>query len=209
MTLWRDPSENEALVPGPDIIVGDMSGLSQFGSSGTQVGLAIATTSCNMGNQEVHFFQLPNVDHPVISQNLYRMSGGANNDERFEQIGQSWAKHAFGANQDDDCGFGCTPAANFTTLGTGCSDPYDASENSTYSLLGSRAWINPFTGAFPSTARNHTGHTHTGTSHRILVEANDLNTTMNPGASYYAEVQYDTPQEYAWCQSASGRMQHV
>ena len=41
------------------------------------------------------WFALPNTDHPVIPQNLYRMSGGANNDERFEQIGQSWLKHAF------------------------------------------------------------------------------------------------------------------
>ena len=200
----RNPNAPQVLVPGPDIVVGDMSGLSQFGSSGGQVGLAIATTSCNMGNQEVHFFQLPNTDHPVVSQNLYRMSGGANNDDRFEQIGQSWVKHTFGANQDDDCAFGCTPAASFTTLGTGCSDPYDAAENATYSLLGSRAWVNPFTGAFPSTASSHTGHSHTGTSHRILVPASDLNTTMNPGASYYAEVQYDTPHEYAWCQAHPG-----
>jgi hypothetical protein len=158
-----------------------------------------------MGNQEVHFFQLPNTDHPVVSQNLYRMSGGANNDERFEQIGQSWVKHTFGADQGNACNLGCTPAADFTTLGTGCSDPYDASENATFNLLGSRAWINPFTGAFPANARSHTGHTHNGTSHRILVEVKDLDTTMNPGASYYAEVQYDTPQEYAWCQTHPGQ----
>jgi hypothetical protein len=200
----RNPSIPGTLVPGPDIVVGDMSGLAQFGSSGGQVGLAIATTSCNMGNQEVHFFQIPNTDHPVVSQNLYRMSGGANNNDRFEQIGQSWVKHTFGANQDDDCGFGCTPAADFTTLGAGCSDPYDAGENATYSLLGSRAWVNPFTGAFPANARTHTSHTHTGTSHRILVAANDLNTTMNAGATYYAEVQYDSPHEYAWCRDHPG-----
>ena len=58
--------------------------------------------------------------------------------------------------------------------------------------LGSRAWVNPFTGVFPSTANSHTGHTHTGTSHRILVEGSDLNTTMNPGATYYAEAQFVT-----------------
>ena len=33
----------------------------------------------------------------------------------------------------------------------------------------------------------------------------DLNTTMNAGATYYAEVQYDTPQEYAWCQAHAGQ----
>ena len=44
-----------------------------------------------------HWFALPQTDHPVIPQNLYRMSGGATNNERFEQIGQSWLKHAFTA----------------------------------------------------------------------------------------------------------------
>ena len=43
-------------VHGPDIVVGDMSGLAQFGSSGTQVGLAIGTTCCNNGDQALHFF---------------------------------------------------------------------------------------------------------------------------------------------------------
>ena len=70
--------------------------------------------------------------------------------------------------------------------------------------LGSRAWINPFTGVFSSTARDHTGHVHTATSHMLLVESNDLNTTMNPGATYYAELLYITPDEYAWCQTHPG-----
>src|SRR5207247_1991421 len=48
-------------------------------------------------------------------------------------------------------------------------------------------------------------HNHTGTSHRILVEGNDLNTTLNPGATYYAESQYITPHEYAWCQANPGQ----
>ena len=194
-----------AFVPGPDIIVGDVPSIVQAGSNGTQVGLGMATVACNNGDQEVHFFQLPNTDHSVVSQNLYRMSGGTNNNDRFEQIGESWVKHTFGANQDNDCNFGCTPAPDFTTLGVGCSDPYSASENATQSLLGSRAWVNPFTGVFPSGARNHSGHTHTGTSHRVLVEASDLNMNLNVGATYYAECQYDTPQEYAWCQAHPGQ----
>jgi hypothetical protein len=33
----------------------------------------------------------------------------------------------------------------------------------------------------------------------------DLNTTQNAGATYYAEAQYDTPQEYAWCQAHPGQ----
>ena len=189
--------DDPTFVPGPDVIVGDLPSMQQFGSSGTQVGLGVGTTSCNNGNVELDWFAMSNTDHPVIPQNLYRMSGGATNDERFEQIGQSWLKHAFTALQGNACGFGCTPAANGTHLGVGCSDPYGASLNASQSGLGSRAWVNPFTGVFPSTANNHSGHTETGTTHRLLVEASDLNTTLNPGATYYAEAQYVTPHEYS------------
>ena len=198
-------------VPGPDIIVGNMSGLQQFGSTTDQVGLATGATSCNNGSVPYHFYLLPNPDHSVVSQNLYRMSGGADNAERIEQIGHSWNKHTFGAAQENACGFGCTPFPGDEELGVGCSDPYSASQNAEqnntpFGALGSRAWINPFTGAFSTSPRpeNHTGHTHTGTSHRLLVDKVNLNTSLNPGATYYLEVQYDSPHEYAWCQAHPG-----
>jgi hypothetical protein len=199
-------------VPGPDVIVGDLSGLAQVdGSSGTQVGLSVATDSCNAGVVDLDWFASPNNDHPVIPQNLYRMSGGATNDDRFEQIGQSNVKHAFTALTNNICGFGCNNVGG-THLGSGCSDPYSTSLNSGGSshTLGSRAWINPFTGAYPrgdsaTPPNTHTGHAHTGPSHRILVEINDLNTALNSGASYYAEAQYITPHEYVWCQANPGQ----
>src|ERR1044071_9251990 len=86
---------NPMLVPGPDAIVGNLPSLEQFGDAGTQVGLAVGTESCNNGQVDVNWFALPSSDHPVIPQNLYRMSGGGDNTQRFEQIGQSWLKHAF------------------------------------------------------------------------------------------------------------------
>jgi hypothetical protein len=185
--------------PGPDVIVGDLPTMQQFGTDGTQVGLAIATTSCNAGTENLDWFALPQTDHPVIPQNLYRMSGGANNDERFEQIGQSWLKHAFAALTQDACGFGCNGVGG-DHLGSGCSDPYSASLNANQSGLGSRGWVNPFTGAYPSTADNHSGHAHDGVSHRVRVAIDDLNQSLNQGATYYGEAQYVTPHEYAWCQ---------
>jgi hypothetical protein len=190
---------------GPDVIVGDMPDMEQFGSAGTQVGLAVATTSCNNGTEPLHWLALPQTDHPVIPQNLYRMSGGTNNNERFEQIGQSSCKHAFLALENDACNFGCN-TSNCTTgsnLCPGCSDPYSANLNSGPNL-GSRAWINPFTGSYPSNANDHSGHAHNGVSHRIIVEVDDLNTTLNAGASYFAEAQYVTPHEYTWCQAHPG-----
>lgn len=195
-------------VPGPDVIVGDLNGLAQFGSAGTQVGLAVGTDSCNAGIENLNWFALPNNDHPVIPQNLYRMSGGTDNNERFEQIGQSSVKHAFTALTQNICGFGCNGVGG-SQLGSGCSDPYSAGLNAGPNL-GSRAWINPFTGFFPrgdsgTPPNNHSGHTHNGVSHRILVEVNDLNTTLNPGATYFAEAQYVTKHEYDWCQTHPGQ----
>lgn len=201
-------SPEAGTVPGPDVVVGDLSGLAQFGSqAGTQVGLAVGTDSCNFGVQNLHWFANPDNDHPVIPQNLYRMSGGATNDERFEQIGQSSVKHAFTALTNNICSLGCNGVGG-SNLGSGCSDPYSASLNAGPNL-GSRAWINPFTGAYPrndsATPNNsHTGHTHTGPSHRILTEVADLIPAQNPGATYYAEGQYITPHEYAWCTAHPG-----
>ena len=189
-------------VPGPDVIVGDLPSMFQFGTSGTQVGLSVGTTACNNGNIALDWVQLPDIHHPAIPQNLYRMSGGAINNERFEQIGQSWAKHAFFAFQEDFCSFGCS-ATDFSHLGPGCSDTYAASANATQESLGSRAWINPFTGAFSPGAAEHTGHEHSGVTHRILVEASDLDPAENPGATYFAEAQYATSSEYDWCQAHS------
>jgi hypothetical protein len=192
-------------VPGPDVMVGDLPAMQQVGNAaGGRVGVVVATTSCNNGQAEFNWFAMPNTDHPVIPQNLYRMSGGADNAQRFEQIGQSWLKHAFTALQQNACGFGCQSSGTGTRLGVGCSDPYSISNNASQGSLGSRAWVNPFTGAFPSNAREHGGHTHDDTSHRTLVNISDLNTTLNVGATYYAEGQYVTPHEYAWCQGHPG-----
>ncbi len=188
-------------VPGPDVIVGDIPQMQQVGVQvGTQVGLAIATDSCNLGVVPLNWFAMPQVDHPVIPQNLYRMSGGTSNNDRFEQVGQSYLKHAFTALQQNTCSLGCNATAS-TTLGSGCSDPYSVGNNSSQTSLGSRAWVNPFTGAYTSSANSHTGHTHVGPSHRILTEVADLIPAQNVGATYYAEGQYVTPHEYAWCQA--------
>jgi hypothetical protein len=191
------------LVPGPDIIVGDVEDVVQFDPPvGTQIGLAIGTDSCNNGDEPIDWFALPNTDHPFIPQNLYRMSGGADNTERFEQIGQSWGKHAFFALEDFVCGTcntsGCVTGEH---LCPGCSDPYVSVLNGDQSGIGSRAWVNPFTGSFPSNANDHSGHVHNGVSHRILVETSDVLPTGNPGATYFGEAAYISPHEYTWCQS--------
>jgi len=196
------------LVPGPDVIVGDLEDVNQLDPQtvGTQVGLAIGTDSCNNGDQPIDWFALPNIDHPIVPQNLYRMSGGADNQERFEQIGQSWVKHTFEALEDFVCGTCNTSGCETGThLCPGCSDPYVSFLNGDQDQIGSRAWINPFTGAFPANADDHSGHSHNAVSHRILVETSDLIPGQNPGATYFGEAAYIAPFEYTWCQSHPGQ----
>ena len=204
--------DRPALAAGPDVIVGDLPALIQpkAGTVNGFVGLSLGTTSCNNGSQPLDWMSLPaSNDHPVIPQNLYRMSGGTANNDRFEQVGQSWLKHAFFATEEDDCDLGCNTRGcqTGTHLCDGCSDIYTASLNGTQSGLGSRAWVNPFTGAFPVNPNpaDHAGHIHDAISHRILVSSNDLSPTLNPGATYYAEGQYVTPHEWAWCQANPGQ----
>src|SRR4029077_6399097 len=194
-------------VPGPDVIIGELIGLQQLtpGAVNGRVGISLGTDACNKGTENVDWFALPSNDHPFIPQNLYRMSSGTDNTERFEQLGQSWGKHAFTAASSNTCGFGCNGVGG-THLGSGCSDAYGAGLNGSQTGIGSRAWVNPFTGNFVgSTANNHSGHSHDVTSHRILVDVNDLNTSLNPGATYFAEAQYVVPHEYSWCQSHPGQ----
>src|SRR5438067_4708977 len=197
------------LVPGPDVIVGDLESVEQAGNDATSVGLGVGTVSCNNGDQPINWHELPATDHPIIPQNLYRMSGGADNAERFEQIGQSWMKHAFFALEEFICGTCNTspPCVTGDQLCPGCADTYVASLNYDQDLIGSRAWVNPFTGVFPSNPdpNNHAGHNHTGTSHRVTVATSDLIPAQNPGATYFAEADYISPTEYAWCQAHPGQ----
>ena len=197
--------------PGPDVIVGDISGVEEptGGLSGGVVGVGVGTTSCNPGIVDLDWFALPNNDHPVIPQNAYRMSGGASNNDKFEQIGQSWLKHAFTALTQNVCSLGCNGVGG-THLGSGCSDPYVASLNYDQTRLGSRAWVNPFTGVYPrgdsaTNPNSHTGHSHNGTSHRVAIAVSDLDPAQNPGATYYFEGQYVTPHEFVWCTGHAGQ----
>ena len=201
----------QTLVPGPDVIVGDIESVEQpqGAVNGNFVGLGVGTVSCNNGDQPIDWHPLPNTNHPVIPQNLYRMSGGGDHTERFEQIGQSWMKHAFFALEEFICGTCNTspPCVTGDQLCPGCADTYVASLNYDQDLIGSRAWVNPFTGVFPSNPdpNNHAGHNHTGTSHRVTVATSDLIPGQNPGATYFAEADYISPTEYTWCQAHPGQ----
>lgn len=174
-----------ALAAGPDVIVGDIPDLDSFGHVGTISGMAMATTSCNVGNVPLKWKFLPYNTHPVIAQNLYRLKDG-----RMTQLGMAWLKHGFFAEQGPVCFGDCQPDFTGATLGVHCSDPYSADFNAgggNYGL-GRRSEVNPVTGYFDGTTANkHNGHTHNAISHRLQVQDADL---ANPGARYFAEAIY-------------------
>ena len=97
-------------MPGPDVIVGDLPDVEQSGSTGNIVGLGIATTSCNNGDQPFDWFALPQYRSSGYSAKPLSDERRNRNNDRFEQIGQSWLKHAFTGLEDNACGFGCNPA---------------------------------------------------------------------------------------------------
>ena len=66
---------------------------------------------------------------------------------------------------------------------------------SIYRLLPGRIRAQPITVAIPTWAP----------SHRVRVLSSDLIPAKNPGATYFAEGQYVTPHEYAWCQAHPGQ----
>ncbi|MBI5865577.1 MAG: hypothetical protein HZB38_13930 [Planctomycetes bacterium] len=179
---------------GPDLIVGDVRFLHEYGRVGERLSFAAGTSACNKGDTPVSWYANPNVNHPVMTINMFRLKN-----DRFEQLGYSWVKHGFGAAQLDLCNLGCTPGCPSTVLCSGCADPYTANQLAEQNILASRNWFNPFTGAFPSSGTNsHTGHAHDELSHRLTLREADIAQDQNGNdtAQYFSEGIYICPHEY-------------
>jgi len=180
------------VMAGPDVIVGDVTGPSgprKWGTINGVTAYSIGTTSCNLGDTDLRWIQFGTF-HPVIGQAMYRLKDG-----RFEQIGLSWLKHTFCALQETLCG-SCDPVGPFceSALGPGCSDPYSSSLNGDQSGLGPRFQVNAATGEFvwPFATRGQRGDV---LFKRLQVAMTDLDPALNPGAVYFAEGQYISPDD--------------
>ncbi len=173
---------------GPDIIVSDLPDVLRFGSEGGYSAYAVATTSCNVGDTPAQWcegvFPCPDITrHPVIAQDMYRLSDG-----RFEQIGMSWVKHGYWANNLDGCG-DCEPPKEFAILlGVNCSDTYSSGFNGAQSRLAPRGQINPVTGEFPYPFE--APPVENVLSRRIRIADSDLDPDVQPGAKYFVATQY-------------------
>ncbi len=158
---------------GADMTFCQLFDLRQFGRTSTTLGLAVATTSWNVGTADLMWFPNPDERHPYIVSNLYKLK-----DDRFEQIGQSWIKHGFFALDLEQCGTACTYEPGHAVgnwLGVGCTDPYTASLNASPSVLGPRYEVNPWTGSYRYPGSHlSAGHGHGPIDHRLQVAEADL-----------------------------------
>lgn len=168
----------------PDVIVGDVTGTTNYGTVGAITAFAVGTTSCNLGSCWLNWIQ-NTPEHPVIGQNMFRLEDG-----RFEQVGQAWLKHGYTALAQSLCATCITPPSG-AHLGVNCSDPYSSSLNGTQTRLGPKDDVNPNTGVFPfpDSRESTTGD---AIFKRLQVHNTDLNPTLNVGALYFVEGQYVT-----------------
>jgi hypothetical protein len=183
--------------PAGGTIGGDMTFCQLYGlymPSGSRetdvVGLALGTTSWNIGDEDLIWLNIPDEEHPFIVMNLYRLLDG-----RFEQIGQSHIKHGFYALGSHQCG---GPACTYDPghfagdwLGQNCTDTYGPSLNAVQSGMGPRYEVDPWKGFwyYPG-SHMQGGHTHGTITHRLQVHDDDLDASLNMGATYYAEGYY-------------------
>ena len=181
---------------GPDVIVGDMPSTNNWGLANGMRSYSVGTTSCNIGDAELTW--IANSDqHPVISQNLYRIKDG-----RIVQLGQSWLKHGFFALSQSLCGQ--CQATSGSALGIGCSDPYSAGLNGSQGPLnggtgglGPKSEVNAETGEFAWPCRRLTNAQRGVLGGRINVPVADLDPANNVGALYFVESQYVQPEDAA------------
>ncbi|QOJ15519.1 MAG: proprotein convertase P-domain-containing protein [Planctomycetia bacterium] len=184
---------------GPDVIVGEIPDVSNYGASSGNAVWAIGTTSCNLGDAELTWIDcstpLPSLcnQHPVISQNLYRLHDG-----RFEQLGQAWLKHGFCALQGTVCSSGCSPSsAGCDALGILCSDPYSSGLNGSQGGLGPKYLVNPATGFFPVPYITSGNNPDATLNKRLHAPTGDISPVNYPGALYFVSSIYIQPEDAA------------
>ncbi|MCA3005365.1 MAG: hypothetical protein LW650_10240 [Planctomycetaceae bacterium] len=139
------------------------------GAATGMFGIALGTTSCNVGSVYVPFQAAMQYNHPYIVQNIYR----TNAQGRLEQLSASWIKHAFssastsqaavnGPNGQPACGTGSCDGIGGSRMGFNCSDTYGPGLNSSTYYLGPRNEVKPNDVGFTSGGTPPAGRTWLG-----------------------------------------------
>jgi hypothetical protein len=173
---------------GPDLIIADITGVANYGTSGGRTAWSVGTRQANVGNAALAYAGTTS-QHPAEGQALFRLTTAAGA-LRFEQIGQSWLFHgALALGQTGPCA--ACQGSTGSTLGVGCASPDTASATGTQPALGPTWQVNPWTGQFPYPPANppHSG----AIARRLQAAAADL----VPDASYFVEVHAIAPDDAA------------
>ncbi|GAB4546926.1 MAG: hypothetical protein Tsb0013_06210 [Phycisphaerales bacterium] len=195
---------------GPDVQVCRLYSVTQYERDGQLNGLSVGTTSYNAGDENLDWYASPNENHPFIAYNLFRM-----NTRRVEQVGVSWIKHGFFATNFPDCNSGSVfphtgcAGGGGSELKPACGDTYGAGLNASLSYLGPRYEVNPWTGQWDYTGSlfdNGIGNGLDSPVDRLMmIHDDDLDPSMNPGMTYWAEGYYVAADDVNHMNSASYR----
>lgn len=180
-------------VGAPDLIGGDLTTPTVWGTVSGTTAYSFGAGHCNVGTSELSVVQASN-QHYVFTENLFRYSV-VDGSGRFEQIGQGWVFHSFCSLQSAMCST-CAPACAgcCERLGVGCSDTNSASRVGQSSQLGPRWEVNPSTGAFSFPFSSPGAGMLAG---RVQVSQAALDPALNPGAAYFAELAEVAPDDAA------------
>lgn len=183
---------------GPDVIVSRLGvGIGRNGTVDGITAYSIMTESCNLGDTWASW-DVATPDHPLIAQNLFRISTAPEGYTRFEQIGMSWLKHSFcAADRPNQCGL-CQPSTQCEWLGVGCRDPYGVVLNENQFYLGPRSEVNPWNGSYPYPFVLGWNQIGDDIYKRLQVHNTDLDPEVHPDAVLIAEAHYITTDEPAW-----------
>jgi hypothetical protein len=201
-TAFDDRQETVAPVGtsvGPDVTVsrvglfssGSGNNMTYYGQSSGISAYSMASTSCNVGDEPAEWFSGSAGNHPVIGQNIFRMSEDGTT---FEQIGQSWLKHSFAALDETTCG-SCATGGQVPSsyLAPDCADTYGAGLNDGQGG-GPKHLINPQGQGSGGTHNSHSWSAPSGPS-AIRGRLQVKHAEIISGSRYAAEIQYITHDE--------------
>jgi len=173
---------------GPDIIVGALTDVANFGTQAGLDALSFGSVSCNLGDAVVDVVASTG-NHDLLGQNLYRLKdhGGW---FAMEQVGMSWLRHGFCPLNQNLCCTTCA-ATDCTSLGIGCSSPTSAGIAASQSQLGPRWEVDAHSSVFAFPPSNPPFAT--STARRLQVDVADLEPTGTTSTRYFAELQVLAP----------------
>ena len=176
-------------VQGPDLALGDLTGVRFWGSLAETSAYSFGLSPCNLGDHEIQW-QANTNQHPVFASNAYRLEH-----DRFEQIGMSWLMHGFAVLSQNLC-CDCIPSGTVARLGVGCSDTTSSGLTGSQQVLAPRSEVDPWRGQFPYPF-DTLGETGDVLYKRLQIENDELDPALHPSASYFAELQAVAPDDAA------------